>query len=129
MQSVKTKSFVRLSDSALTPSDPDQDIRGRKVIDRAGDEIGEVKSFFVDEDERRVRFFEIESGGLFGLGGETRLIPTDAIEGVTEDFVRVGASREVVTGSPAYDPNLTEDQRYWLALYGYYGYPPYWSQR
>jgi sporulation protein YlmC with PRC-barrel domain len=128
METVKSRSLVRLSDTDLILADPDEDILGRKVIDKTGEEIGQVESLFIDEDERRVRFLELGSGGRFGFGGETRLIPTDAIWDITEESVVVGTSRDVITASPAYDPNLRNDEQYWVGLYGYYGYPPYWSQ-
>jgi sporulation protein YlmC with PRC-barrel domain len=127
MESSKKAGFVRLGETNLTVAEPKDDIRGRKVTDHAGDEMGKVKSLFVDEDAKQVRFFEMESGGLFGFGSETRLIPLEAIETVTEDEVRVDAAREHVQRSPIYDPEVTYDERYYGDVYGYYGFAPYWG--
>lgn len=127
MESLKKASLVRLGETNLTVADPKEDIRGRKVTDHTGDEIGKVKSLFVDEEEEQVRFFEMESGGLLGFGSETRLIPLEAIETVTEDEVRVDATREHVQGSPIYDPEVTYEETYYGDLYGYYGFAPYWD--
>lgn len=126
MASAKTASFVRLDDTDLTVADPREDIRRRKVVDRNGNEIGEVKSLFIDEDESKVRFLELASRGFLGIGGETRLIPIEAIEAVSEEFIRVVATRDQVHASPRFSPELTHEERYWLGLYGYYGYPPFW---
>jgi hypothetical protein len=68
MQSTMTRGLVRLGDTDLTEADPAEDIRGRTVIDVDGEEIGEVRSLFIDADEHRVRFFEVEGEGLIGVG-------------------------------------------------------------
>ncbi len=127
MDSTNVTSLVKLGDTDLTVADPAEDIRGRTVRDREGEEIGDVKSLLLDEQERRVRFVEVESGGFLGLGGETRLVPVDAITDVTEDGVRVEATREHVHGSPVYDPEVVDEETYYARVYDYYGYAPYWG--
>jgi sporulation protein YlmC with PRC-barrel domain len=127
VESVKTVSLVRIEDTDLTVADPKEDIRGRKVTDASGEEIGKVKSLFVDQEEQEVRLSELERGGFLGLATEMRLIPLDAIEKVTEHEVRVGTTRDHVHAAPIYDPQVTYDARYYEDLYGYYGYAPYWA--
>jgi sporulation protein YlmC with PRC-barrel domain len=129
MQSTNTRRLVRLGDTKLTVADPGEDIRGRAVIDRDGEEIGEVRALFIDGDERRVRFFEVESGGVLGLGTEKKLVPVNVIDKVTDDAVRIGATGKHVRGSVRFQPELAQDERYWHSLYGYYGYSPYWAGR
>jgi sporulation protein YlmC with PRC-barrel domain len=129
MQSTKTRSFVRLGDTKLTVADPGEDIRGRAVIDRDGEEIGEVRALFIDDDERRVRFFEVEGGGVLGLGIEPKLIPVEVIDEVTDGAIRIGATGEHVRGSLRFNPELAQEERYWHSLYGYFGYSPYWAGR
>ncbi len=127
MSSTKTATLVRVADAGLTLADPADDIRGRSVIDRNGDEVGDVKSLLIDEDERRVRFLEVESGGFLGLGGRTRLLPVDAISSVDESAVHVDQTSEHLRGAPAYDPDVADEPDYYGHLYGYYGYGPYWT--
>jgi sporulation protein YlmC with PRC-barrel domain len=122
-----TASLVPLGESEYRLSDDSEDIRGRKVVDRNGDEIGKVKSLFIDEDEQRVRLLELESGGLLGFGSETRLVPVDAIAEISEDSVRIGATGEQVQSAPVYDPDVTHDDHYYDSVYAYYGYAPYWA--
>jgi sporulation protein YlmC with PRC-barrel domain len=129
MESTKTRGFVRLGDTNLTVADPGEDIRGRTVVDRDGEEIGEVRSLFIDEGERRARFFELESGGILGHGGDAKLIPVEAINEVRKDAVRIDTTGRHVVGSLRFDPELAADERYWHSLYGYYGYSPYWAGR
>ena len=123
--------LVDLSDTDLEIFDPEADVRGRTVLDREGEEVGKVNSILIDDHEQKVRFLEIESGGFLGIGGESRLVPVDAITEVSEDEVRIDQTREHVHGSPSYDPELVReyawDDPYYGSLYGYYGYAPYWA--
>jgi sporulation protein YlmC with PRC-barrel domain len=125
----KSGALQKLSDSGLTLSDPSQDIRGRKVVDKSGDEIGHVSHLFIDEDERKVRMLEIAAGGFLGLGERHFLVPVDAVTSVTKEAVQVNESRDRIVKSPSYDPPLVvaPTQMYWEPFYGYYGLSPYWA--
>jgi len=125
MQETKA-TLVKLSDTELTLADRAEDIRGRKALDTAGEDLGEVDDLFIDDREQKVRFVQISSGGFLGLGATKFLIPVDAITRITEDAVYISQSRERVAGAPRYDPALV-DERYVSDLYGHYGYPPYWG--
>lgn len=48
-QSDENATLVKLSDSNLRLADPAEDIRGRKVLDKEGEEIGDVDDMFVDD--------------------------------------------------------------------------------
>ncbi len=55
----------RLSQSSLTLGTSADDIRGCKVYDSSGQEIGKVDDLIVDESERKVRFMQVGSGGFW----------------------------------------------------------------
>jgi CBS domain-containing protein/sporulation protein YlmC with PRC-barrel domain len=118
--------LVRLSDTNLTLGDWAEDIRGRKILDMAGEDLGKVDDLFIDEREQKVRFLEVASGGFLGLGATKFLLPVDAITRITDDAVYINQSREHVAGAPHYDPTLVEE-RYMSDVYSHYGYPPYWG--
>lgn len=115
----------RLGDTNLTVADPAEDIRGRKALDKAGEEIGTVDDLLIDERESKVRFLQVASGGILGLGETKTLIPVDAITRIGADTVQLDQERTRLAGAPRYDPELA-DQAYWQDLYGYYGYAPFW---
>jgi CBS domain-containing protein/sporulation protein YlmC with PRC-barrel domain len=121
-----TARLVRLSDTNLTLAEQAEDIRALKVLDLAGEEVGTVNDLFIDEQERKVRFLEVSSGGFLGLGATKFLLPVDAISRITPDVVHINQSRERVAGAPRYDPTLVEE-RYASDVYSHYGYPPYWG--
>ncbi len=122
-----TATLVRLGDTDLTVNDPREDIRGRTVVDRNGEEIGHVDALLIDDQERKVRFLQIASGGILGIGAQTFLVPVDAVTRVGPDQVVVDQTGKHIAGAPKYDPDLTYDEGYYGDLYGYYGYGPYWG--
>lgn len=127
MDKRQTDRLVKLGDSDLTVADPREDIRDRKVIDRAGDDIGHVSALLIDDADKKVRFLEVAAGGFLGIGERTFLLPVDAIVRMDNERVFVDQTRERIVGSPAYDPSLAVDENDYEGMYGYYGYAPYWA--
>lgn len=126
MQTTAKTKLLKLTDSNLTVASTEDDIRGRKVLDSSGEEIGHVDDLFIDEAEEKVRLLQVASGGFLGLGETKFIIPIDAIRRIDDENVHIDQSRERVAGAPSYDPEL-EDDSYYNNVYGYYGYLPYWG--
>jgi len=122
-----TSALTPLSETDLALADPNADIRGRKVLDQNGEEIGAVDDLLVDDSELLVRFIKVKSGGFLGLGAETTFIPVDAVTQLTDDTVQVNQTREHIAGAPSYNPELVQDSDHYADLYGYYGISPYWG--
>src|SRR5664280_3405919 len=113
----------KLQDLDRTVAIPDEDIRGRMVKDKDGNDLGRIDGLLVDAVGQKVRFMEVATGGILGLGQTKSLIPVEAITRVTNDEVSISHTREHVAGAPAYDPKLVkEDSTYLSSLYPYYGY-------
>lgn len=119
----------KLTDSGLVLADATQDIRGRKVVDTSGVQIGHASALFIDEGERKVRMIEVRVGDVLGIGGHHVLLPVDAVTKVDAHEVHVNQTRAHVLQSPAYDPEIIvpPERDYWSPYYGYYGYQPYWG--
>ncbi|WP_229075103.1 PRC-barrel domain-containing protein [Actinoplanes sp. DH11] len=117
-----------MTESDRMVADPAQDVRGRKVFDADGEEVGTVTDLLVDTDENAVRFLRVEHGGLLGFGASSSFIPVDAVRRVTDDEVHVDSPRDRIAGAPAYDPDLVDQVDYYDKVYGHYGYPPFWSR-
>lgn len=116
-----------LTDFGETVADAADDIRGRKVKDKDGNDLGKVDDLLIDDRERKVRFMRVEHGGFLGLGETKSFIPIDAITRITVDDVYIDHSRDHVASAPRYDPDLVEDRTYYANLYGHYGYTPFWG--
>lgn len=126
-EQLMTGSLVKLGETDLTVEDPKDDVRGRKVFDRDGEELGKVHGLLVDDQHKKVRFLEVSGGGFLGIGDHTVLIPVDAVTKIDDDHVHVDQTKSHVAGGQAYDPELAKDPNYWLGYYGYYGVSPYWT--
>lgn len=122
----ETATLVRLADTDLTLADPADDVRGKAVVDRGGDEVGAVEDLVIDEEERRVRLLQVGSGGFLGIGRQKVLVPVDAVTSV-DDVVHIDQDRAHVARGPGYDPDLTLQRDIVAGLYDYYGLMPYWS--
>ena len=119
--------LISLNDAQLTPQRPEEDIRDRDVLDAEGEKIGHVRDLLIDDEEKKVRFFEVAHGGFLGLGEERLIVPVDNITRVAEDGVHIDRDRQIVAGSPVYDPKLARAADYYDTVYGHYGVMPYWS--
>ncbi len=124
---MKASQLVKLGDTDITVSDAPEDIRGRWVIDCDGEEIGYIDDLLIDDQERMVRFLQIASTGMVREGEPAFLLPADAVTRVTADEVMIDQMRAKVVGAPSYDPEVRYGQEYYDEVYGYYGYPPFWS--
>jgi len=119
---VPTLSKLRDIDRAVSSSD--EDIRGRMVKDKNGQDLGRIEDLLVDDVKWKVRFMEVASGGILGFGDSKSFIPVDAITRMTPDNVYISHTLEHVAGAPRYDPTLVAiDVNYFMELYPYYGYP------
>ena len=117
----------QLSDSQLTVKDPGEDIRGRKVLDKDGEDVGSIDDLMIDDRDSKVRFLVVASGGFLGMGQTKFLIPVDAVTKVADDAVHIDQTREHVAGGPSYAPELATDRDHLSGLCGYYGCQPYWA--
>ncbi len=128
-QQSDTIALERLNDTDLAVSVSDPDVRGRRVVDSNGEEIGHVSSLFIDHAERKVRMLELRAGGMLGIGQQHFLLPVESITSVLADTVHVDQTRDHVVRSPAYDPTLVvAPTRVYLEPYfDYYGVEPRWG--
>ncbi|MCW4384555.1 PRC-barrel domain-containing protein [Salinibacterium sp. SYSU T00001] len=118
--------LIKLSESDERIENGSADIRGLKVKDAGGEDIGTVDDLLIDPDADEVRFIVVASGGFLGIGQDETYIPVEAVTDISDD-VSVDLSREKLEGAPGYDPELAPDRGYYDRVYGYYGYSPYWA--
>lgn len=129
MTDAPRSTLVRLANTDDTIASGDDDIRGRRVLDKTGQDLGKIDALLVDQDAQKVRFIEVATGGFLGIGKEKSLIPVDAITHIGDDIVQLDQSSETVAGAPSYDPEVVENTNgeYLAGAYGYYGMMPYWG--
>lgn len=119
--------LLRLTETDRTIPNPDEDVRGRKVTDSDGEELGKIGDLLVDDTARQVRFLVVQHGGILGIGASEVFIPVDAITDITDDEVFVDTSREKISNAPQYDPEIGTETDFYQDVYGYYGVTPFWA--
>ncbi|MCU1582010.1 MAG: PRC-barrel domain protein [Microbacteriaceae bacterium] len=124
MATYSNHELVQLGDTDEIVLDPGEDVRGLKVMDSEGDNLGKVHDLLIDQAENKVRALVVTHGHL--LERKTSVIPVEAITSITAEYVRIDEGKQKVAGSPQYDPALVYDEFYYGDIYGYYGYSPYW---
>ncbi len=70
-----TSSLHNIGDENLTTADPAEDVRGRKVLDKAGADIGDVDDLVIDDREHKVRFLRVAAGWIPGAWRDEVLNP------------------------------------------------------
>lgn len=120
-------SLSKLSDTGKTVAGAADDVRGRKVTDKNGKDLGHVHDLLIDDNDGKVRFLLVDHGGFLGIGRTKSFIPVEAITKITEDEVFINHTRDHVAGGPGYDPALVNDRAYHEDIYSYYGYGPSWG--
>lgn len=124
-----TRELDRLSRSGLTAADLenlDEDLSGRPVFDRAGEEIGSVEDELVDPRQLRAPFLLLTWGGMFGIGRQHRLLPIEVVDRVEDEGVHISKVREVVESAPSYSEPASEEEAepQYVAVYEHYGLMP-----
>ncbi|MHB0913633.1 MAG: PRC-barrel domain-containing protein [Armatimonadota bacterium] len=83
-----------------------KDIRGMKVINPKGDEVGQVRNLYMDPKQGEIAMADITFGGVWGFGAKRVLVPMDQLEIVDDEHVRVLTTPEVVKGAPDFEEGV-----------------------
>lgn len=103
--------FVKLSDMDFCLEEPEQDLRGLRVYDQDGNEMGSVEDLYIDREERKARFLYVSIGGFLRLEKRHVLLPVEAVSEVHEDRVKLDQSRQKIAESP-FDANVVPQSLY-----------------
>jgi len=107
-------------------------IIGNKVLNRAGEQLGNLKDLVIDVEEGHVAYAVLSFGGLLGMGDKLFAIPWEALMLNPKDNTFIlDVDKEVLKEAPGFDkdrwPDNTQYESGWLLdIYEYYGYSPYW---
>ena len=106
-------------------------LKGDKVVNRQGEDLGKIEELMVDLDRGRIAYAVLSFGGFLGMGDKLFAIPWQAfgVDTVEKRLV-LNADKELLKKAPGFDkskwPNMA-DPTWATTLYGYYGYKPYWD--
>jgi sporulation protein YlmC with PRC-barrel domain len=109
--------LVKLDEFDGELEDPWQEVKGRKVVDKNGDEVGTVEELYIWEGPSTVH--------LIKVSGEERsfLIPVHAVTNADEEAVVLETARDKVMQSPEFESEDVPDPETRRAAHDFYGYP------
>ena len=105
---------------------------GKKIVNRAGEQLGNLKELVIDLEEGRIAYAVLSFGGIMGLGDKLFAIPWEALMLNPKDQTFIlDVEKEVLKEAPGFDkdhwPDNAQYEAGWLLdIYEYYGYSPYW---
>jgi sporulation protein YlmC with PRC-barrel domain len=109
------------------------ELKGKKVKNMTGDELGDVKDIVIDPRSGRITYFVLTSGGFLGMNNKLFAIPWEALkvnksEKGKEEVV-LNVPKEKFEKAPEFkdeDWNRMSDPVWIKEMYTYYGVRPYW---
>ncbi|HWQ48794.1 MAG TPA: PRC-barrel domain-containing protein [Methanosarcina sp.] len=104
-------------------------LKGDKVVNTAGEDIGKIEEFMIDLQDGKVGYVVISHGGLLGLGNKLFAVPWQAFKlKIREHAFTLNVSKETFDNAEGFDKDhwpLTREEL--SRTYTYYGYQPYWQ--
>ncbi|HET8687672.1 MAG TPA: PRC-barrel domain-containing protein, partial [Methanosarcina sp.] len=105
-------------------------IKGDKVINAAGEDLGKIEELMIDLENGRVGYAVLSFGGFLGLGDKLFAIPWQALSlRVHEHAFVLNIPKDVLEKAEGFDKDrwpLTRMEL--LRTYTYYGYQAYWQR-
>ncbi|WP_269849980.1 PRC-barrel domain-containing protein [Methanosarcina horonobensis] len=105
-------------------------IKGDKVINTAGEDLGKIEELMIDIQDGRVGYAVLSFGGFLGMGDKLFAIPWQALNLRVHDHAFVlDIPKETLENAKGFDkdhwPLTTREEL--SRTYTYYGYQPYWQ--
>ena len=106
-----------------------REVRGRRVRNRVGDDLGVIEEVMIDLPTGRVAYAVLSFGGFLGIGGKLFAIPWQALKwnAADREFI-LDVDKQILQSAPGFDkdnwPNMA-DPAFTTLIYGYYGYQSY----
>jgi len=106
-------------------------LEGDKVINRQGEDLGEIDEIMLDVPRGRIAYAVMSSGGFLGMGEKLFAIPWSALTLDTDNkcFV-LDVDKQRMQDAPGFDKDnwpSTPDAEFDTRVHSYYGTRPYWE--
>ena len=104
---------------------------GTNVVNRLGDNLGDIKEVVIDPRTGRVAYAVVSFGGFLSMGEKLFAIPFSSLEySVSKGEYVLNISKERLEAAPGFDPDnwpSMADETWHRSVYKYYERPPYWE--
>lgn len=105
---------------------------GTNVVNRTGDNLGDIKDIMIDPSSGNVAYVVVSFGGFLGIGDKYFAIPMEAfqIDRENENFV-LDVDKAKMENAPGFDKDnwpTSADRQFLTNVHSHYGYQPYWER-
>ncbi len=129
----ESERMARMGSTSTDRENPDflsaGTLKGDKVVNTAGEDIGKIEEFMIDLQDGKVGYVVVSHGGILGLGDKLFAIPWQAFTlKIHEHAFVLNVSKETFDNAEGFDKDnwpLTREEL--SRTYSYYGYQPYWQ--
>lgn len=106
-------------------------LEGDKVVNRQGEDLGEIDEIMLDVPSGRIAYAVMASGGFLGIGNKLFAIPWSALTLDTDNkcFV-LDVDKQRMESAPGFDKDnwpAMADHEFGSQVHTYYGARPYWE--
>jgi sporulation protein YlmC with PRC-barrel domain len=104
-------------------------IKGYKVINTNGDNLGRVEDLMIDLNNGRVAYAALSLGGFMGMSDKLFAVPWQALSFIpNEQAFILAVPRNILEKAEGFDKDKCPTTREQLSrTYTHYGYMPYWE--
>jgi sporulation protein YlmC with PRC-barrel domain len=103
-------------------------IKGRRVLNRADEDVGTVDQLYIDAEEHAVRYITVDIGGFLGIGTKTILVPFERLQWSGPDLY-LDADDAMIQEAPDFKPHMAQDHEYEAHVLWAWDLTPYWAAR
>jgi len=103
------------------------DLEDATLVGSNGEGIGDIDDLVVDRSSGHIGFVTLKTGGVLGIGAETRVVPWEALTRTDENEFRISIASNRIENAPQFDSsriadlnNRQSNQR----IYAYYQVQP-----
>ena len=109
---------------------PSSTIKGYKVVNTNGDDLGRVEDLMIDLNTGRVAYAALSLGGFMGMSDKLFAVPWQALSYIpAEQAFILAVPRNILEKAEGFDKDkcpTTRDEL--MRSYTHYGYQPYWTK-
>ena len=106
-------------------------LEGDRVVNRQGEDLGEIDEIMLDVPRGRVAYAVMSSGGFLGMGDKLFAIPWSALSlDIDNKCFVLDVDKQRLESAPGFDKDNwpdTADAELDARLHSYYGARPYWE--
>jgi sporulation protein YlmC with PRC-barrel domain len=108
------------------------EIEGMKIQNAQGEDLGTVEKVVADTQQGRIAYLVVDTGGLWGIGGEKAVVPWTAFQmrqgrEADEQILMLNLPKEQLKNAPQGDIEQITSRDQARQIHEFYGVAPYWE--